>query len=163
LNQAEDEYNLSRSLAEQGKWQQACIHITTAANFVEQARSHEIIHWKTKAENAIEDAQEKIEDLADLWSPAAKNGLKKAQSKHDSAKSEYEMGSMLNLKKSFNYAQESLKFSRKAKFSENNFRYLIVFGTAGICITVPLIVVRVRKKSDKKGLIGPRLRRHASP
>ena len=154
LNQAEDEFNLSRSLAEQGKWQYACIHITTSANLVEQAYSYELIHWKTKVENVIDGAQEGMEDLVELWSPGAKKNLKKAQNKCDTAKIEYEMGSILSLKRAFNYAQESITLSRQAKFNENNFRYLIILGTAGIGITVPLMVFARVRKWGKKRLVG---------
>lgn len=154
LSQAEYLFNQSRSLAEQGKWQNSCIHITNAANLVEQSYSYELIYWKAKVKNAINDAQERMEDLVELWSPAAKKNLKKAQSKHDSAKSEYNMGSILSLKRAFDFAQESITLSRQARFSEKNFRYLIIFGTAGLCVTAPLLVFKRLRKNDVKGLAG---------
>ena len=153
LNQAENEFNISRSLAEQGKWQYACIHMMTSGNLIEQAYSYELLHWKTKVENAIDEAQEGMEDLVELWSPASKKNLKKAQNKYDSAKIEYEMDSILNLKRAFNFAQESITLSKQAKFNENNFKYLIMLGTAGIGITVPLIVFARVRKRGKKGLV----------
>ena len=151
LNQAENEFNLSRSLADQDEWPYTCSRMTNAANLIEQAYSYEIIHWKTKVENEIDDAQEKIEGLMELWNPAAKKTSDKAKNKLDSSKSEYAMGSILGLKRAFNHAQESISLSKQAQNNESNFRYVIKFGTVGIGFTVALIVFRhLRRAMPKK-------------
>jgi len=151
LNQAENEFNLSRSLADKDEWPDTCSHMTNAANLIEQAYSYEIMHWKTKVENSIDDAQDKIEGLMELWSPAAKKTSDKAKNELDSSKSEYAVGSILDLQRAFNHAQESISLSKQAQNNESNFRYVIKFGTVGIGVTVALIVfARMRRALRRK-------------
>ncbi|MFQ6053039.1 MAG: hypothetical protein ACE5OO_02255, partial [Candidatus Bathyarchaeia archaeon] len=146
LNQAENEFNLSRSLAEQNRWQEACSHVTISANLIEQSYSYETMYWKTKVKNVIDAAENEIEDLAELWSPAAKKSLDKARNKLDSSKIDYQMGSIFSLKRAFSFAQESISLANRTRFSEKNFRIFVKALAVGVVLVAAIFAFNLRGK-----------------
>jgi TRAP-type mannitol/chloroaromatic compound transport system substrate-binding protein len=60
VSQAKDEYDLAFSLAAQGKWDGAVLHLQTSANILSEAAAEETVYQKTKQQQQQQQQQSYI-------------------------------------------------------------------------------------------------------
>lgn len=133
LEQAVNEYNLADSLANQGKWQDAVLHLQTASNLLVQASSkeeeyqykkqqQELANWRQKASDSINTADQKISQLKDCVGSEAKTLLQQAQTQLANAQNSFNQATLQSYNDAYSSALQASSYADQASAKEQTYQ-----------------------------------------
>lgn len=122
VTQAENEYSLAVSLANQDKWESAVNHLQTASNNLVQAVAGEEEYWRGRASEEIDAVEDKLLLLVNCESQGAISLRSTAESTLINAQNLFNQATISSYKNSYNYATQANAYTNQASIKEQEYQ-----------------------------------------